>query len=392
MSNLDLYLPSIDDRSEEEIYKGALNAVAAASNGRLNDFSDHNPLGVLVRAQAFAGAELLYRANKLPLSLLLTLLSLTGTERKLGSFAKASLTFTLTAPQPTAFTIPKGFEVIGKDNAVFVTDKVLTFPVGSSVAKVSSTAKEIGERYNAPAFTLVRFTQPLAFLASVANLEAAQGGSAEESLQSAVDRGIQALSLRNPVSALDFETLARDVMGGGSQAKAIGLLGADRTSYQIGAVHLFLLAPGGEPANPAVVADVLAALSSRILLGTSLYVSPMEVTPVSGYLVGRIAAQANPEDVANNLWNSFERFFNPSVYRPGDTVLIQELRHALRFSGGVEFIDAVEINSSALNLPMPNDFTLPTAYSLAIELTDPSGNIFSTIRGAGEPIDFDPIV
>jgi len=41
--SIGLYIPLIDDRSEETIYQASQNVVANRSQGRLNDFSDHNP-------------------------------------------------------------------------------------------------------------------------------------------------------------------------------------------------------------------------------------------------------------------------------------------------------------------------------------------------------------
>lgn len=388
--SLNLYIPLLDDRSEEQIYQAALNVVANRSGGKLNDFSDSNPLGVLLRSQAFAGAEILYRANKLPLALILKFLEITGVKRSLGRKASASITFNLTAARSTPFTIPLGFEVLDVSGKYsFTTDSLLTIPAGSSNGTVDASAVVEGADYNLPAYTITQFTQPLAFLASVVNTSPSQGGAGAESVESAINRGIKSLRLRNPVSADDFEVIAEEIMGDGSKSKAIGLLDGQKRFGIPGAIHLFCLSPTREPANSALINDVFAALSPKLMLGTSLYVSPMELLPVSGNIVAKLSPDADPTIVAEALWTEYQNFLSPSAYLPGATLINQELRHQIRFVSGVAFIDELTTNDSFVNIPMPNDWTLPTPYSLAMTLVDIEGNFFQTMRGAGETIDFE---
>lgn len=388
-TNLGLFIPAIDDRSEEDLYAGALNVVLNRSQGSLNDTSPHNPLGVLLRSQAFASAELLFRVNKLPLSLLVKFLEITGVERRLGAKAQVTLTFTLTAPRNTPFTISAGFEVTNNSGAYsFFTDTVLTIPAGSSSGTVTATAAEQGENYNLPAYTINQITQPLAFLAGVINTEPAQGGDEDESIESAIIRGLKALRRRNLVSALDFREAAEEVMGAGSRAQAIGLLGPDRVTEQLGAVHVFCLDASGQPANQALLDDVRRDLRQSLMLGTSLYTSPMELLEIEGDITAKLLAEVDPIKVADNLWNAYQNYLAPAAYEPGRTLQIQELRHALRFVGGLEFIEELQLNGSLQDVPMPNEFTLPSAYNLVVNLVDIDGNITSVARGAGEPPTF----
>jgi len=389
--SIGLAIPLIDDRSEELIYRQSQNVVAARSNNALNDFSDSGPLGVLLRAQAFAGAELLYRANQLPLALAVKLLELTGVRRRLGSKAVVNLTFSLTAPRSTPFVVPKGFEVVdGSGERTFITEEILTIPAGSGLGAVSAIAEEPGEGYNLPAYTINQLTQPLTFLASVVNLDSAQGGASAESIESAIDRGLVALRARNPVSANDFELEAEAVMGAGSKAKSIGLLGPDRLTEQPGASHLFLLSATGEPANIAVQTQVRTALSGRLMLGSALYISPMELVAVQGGIIARLLEGFEPEVVADALWKAYQNYLAPAAYNPGEALLIQELGHNLRFTAGLDFLDELSLNDELQNIPMPNAYTLPQAFSLNIKLTDTDGNLFEFLRGSGEAPDFNP--
>jgi Baseplate J-like protein len=388
--SIGLSTPAIDDRSEEQIYRQSQNVVANRSQGALNDFSDSSPLGVLLRAQAFTSAEVLFRANQVSLAAVLKLLELAGVRRRLGSRAIAALTFSLTSPRASAFNIPKGFEIADTSGAViFATDELLTIPAGVSSGTISATATVDGALANLPAYTITQITQPLSFLASVVNLAAAQGGAAEESVEAAINRGLLALKNTPPVSAYDFEFAAEQLMGSGSKAKAIGLLGPDKVTQQAGAVHLFLLSSTG-PANPAVIGSVFSGLSDRIMLGTSLYVSPMGLLQATGRITARILPGFDANVVADSLWAAYQGYLAPTAFNPGDTLLIQELGYALRNVRGLDYIEGVEVNGLALNVPMPNAYTLPNAFGLALNLVDAEGNIFGLSRGSAEPEDYDP--
>lgn len=383
--SIGLYIPELDDRSEEEIYQKALAVVSNRSRGLLNDFSDSGPLGVMLRAQAFASAELLYRVNRLPLAFALKLLELTDTRRKLGQKAQANLTFYLTAPQTSTYTIPKGFQVLGGSGSYeFYTDTALIIPSGSTSGTVSATAKEIGESYNLAAYTINQITQPLAFLASVINVEPAQGGAASEPVEETIDRGLKALRSRNPVSAIDFEQRAEDLLGAGSKAKAIGLLAADKITQQAGAVHLFLLAATGEPANPALINDVYAQMKPQIMLGTSLYISPMETLPIVGEAIVKLNEGGRADEIGEALWAEYKGYLSPDSYESGVTLLAQEMAFRLRFVSGIDFLDTLLLQGDILDVPMPNAYTLPVAHSLNVTMIDSEGNRFELLYGAGE--------
>ncbi|MBE9110317.1 baseplate J/gp47 family protein [Nodosilinea sp. LEGE 07298] len=299
--SLELFIPAIDDRSEEEIFTRAFDLVSFLSGGTLNDRSSGEPLGVLLRAQSFAAAEFLFRCNKLPLALIVQFLSLAGVERNLGAKATVSLTFTLTAPRSTPYTIPAGFEVVTSGSSKkFFTKSILVIPAGNLSGVVDAEAETLGGDFNVPAYSLNRITQPLAFLGSVINVEAAQGGAEAEPIEDAINRGMREIRVRNLVSEFDFNEEAERLMGTGSKAKAIGLLGGDRVTTTPGAIHIFCLAPGGEPANIAVLNSVRNGLSDRILLGTTLHVSPMDVEEVTVSVYAKITNDVTADEVADN--------------------------------------------------------------------------------------------
>lgn len=387
--SLGLYVPVLDPRNEEQLAQQGQLVAFNRSGGTLNDFSDHSPLAVLIQGQAFAGAELLYYVNQLPLALIVKFLEVAGTVRSLGARATATITFSLTAPLGSPLLIPAGFEVTNRaGDRRFTLIANLVIPAGQLSGNGVVQAVETGEGYNLPAYTINQFTTPLAFLATVVNVQPSQGGANAETLEEAIARGLVALRRRNLVTADDYETAAVEALGSGARAKAIGLLAADRTSYQLGAVHLFCLDSAGNPINQAQVNSLQVTLSPRIQIGTSLYVSPMSVLNVNAVLVAELAAGEDPESVADEMWSAFDAYLNRAI--AGESVLVRELEHELRFAGGLQAIEHLELNGVNGNVPMATPFTIPRAFSMDLRLTGDGGSIFEVLRGEGEPEDFDP--
>lgn len=379
---LDLFIPQIDDRSEELIVRQAQDLVAFLSNNQLNDFSEGSPLSVLLRAQAFAQAEFLWRINKFPLRLILEFMRLAGVERVTQSKASVQLEFTLSSPRTTPFQIPAGFEVVASSgNLVFETDSILTIPAGNLSGVVTATSKGAGSIYNVPAFSLNRVTQPLAFLGAVTNPTAASGGSDGETVEQAINRGFAAIRRRNLVSALDFEEAAVEVLGLGSSAKCIGLLGADKITKTPGAIHLFCLDASGFPAGLGNIQRVREALEPSILLGTTLYISEMPVEPVQIEVFARINKQLTFEQTTSNIENEIINFFSPAELEAGQTVHIEELRHRIRFASGISFIDYILLNGLPNNVEAPTDYTKLQYGSLSVNLSDGEGNLYQAGRG-----------
>ncbi|MEA5625324.1 baseplate J/gp47 family protein [Nostoc sp. UHCC 0251] len=383
----------IDERSEETILEQARVRVFNESGSQLNDFSENSPVAALLQGQCFAAAELLYYVNKLPLALVIDFLKVTGVERNLGTKAKVTLTFTIAAPQSVPFNIPQGFEVVDDSGTYsFLTDNILQIPAGLTSGSVTATAEEVGSVYNTPAYSITNITQPLAFLAGVTNTQSASGGTDLEEVADTITRALNQIRLRNLVSADDYEQAAEALLGNGSLAKAIGLLGRDKVTRELGAVHLFLLNASGEPANDAQLSYVKSELSNNLQLGTSLYTSPIELIPISAELTGRLVTGVNPEEAFDILWEAFQDYLNPNIYPLDQDLLLYEVGFALRTTGVIKEAGYLTLNGSPSNIPVPNAYTIPSAYSLFMQLVDENGVVYEALRGGGESPEFSGFV
>jgi len=382
MAELDT--PIIDPRNETTLVDQALTRTFNASGGTINDLSSSSVARVLIEGLAFAGAELLYYVNKLPLAVVVEFLKVAGITRREGTAAQATLTFTLSAPLATPFTIPAGFQATSTNGVSFLTDTQLIIPAGSIEGTVTATAEVVGSSGNLAAFTITNITQALSFLSGVINLEAAAGGTDAETQDQAIARGLVAIRLRNLVSGADYEQAAINVLGQGSVAHAIGLLGQDKISYQLGAVHLFCLNANGDAPNTTQLSAVSETLSPRIQIGTSLYVSSLDVVDVDVDLVASLREGQNPNTVAEALWAALQRFLDPTKVAPGQTVILKEVEYNLRLQGGIKYIQAATLNGETTNLPMPFDYSVPSAHSLFCTFVDVDGTTFRILKGSGE--------
>ncbi len=375
----------LDPKNEIDIVEQAKLKVYNASGGLLNDFTENSPIAALIQGQAFAGAELLYYVNQLPLALVIDFLKITGVTRSSGTKAKTTLTFSISSPQSVIFTIPEGFEVVDSQGKLsFFTDAPLVIPVGLVSGSVTATAEEVGSEYNISAYSITGITQPLTYLAGVTNIEAASGGSDLESEASAINRALTQIRLRNLVSSNDYEQAAEILLGDGSVCKAIGLLGGDKTTRELGAVHLFLLNSNGEPANDAQITYVKSELAKRIQLGTSLYASPIELLPISAELQYNLSPGVDPQEAFDILWEAYQDYLNPSYYPLSKDILFFEVGYALRNTGVIVDGGTLSINGTPSNIPIPNDYTLPYPYSLFMQLVDKNGVVYEALRGEGE--------
>lgn len=380
--------PILDPRNEESLTAQAKNHAFQRSEGVINDFSEAGALDTLIRTQAFTHAELLSYVNRLPLAVALRVLEFAGVEKREGSKATTIVRFQLIAPAAGLFTIPKGFEVQSSvsGNLRFVTTEILEIAPGERSGDVRVDAVEIGEAYNVASGEINRFITPLSGLLSVTNLEAAKGGTSAETQESIISRSIQAIRRRAPISVIDYQDFAEVIMGGGL-AKCIPALALDKNSSEPGAAHVFLLAPDGTPATQALLNKVQSELGAQVHLGTKLYTSPMELFEVDGYINAQLLREVDPDEAASALWEAFRAFFSADRFSPGEAIIISELQTELRLATGLKYIELVEVNESAIPIPLPNDYTMPQPMSLRVDLVTATGAVFRKVKGQAPAMD-----
>jgi uncharacterized phage protein gp47/JayE len=381
--------PLIDPRNEDQLTQQAMRYAFEKSGGLLNDFSDGNPLSVLLRTQSYVSAELLFYVSLLPTALAVKFLEITGTVRSLGTKALSRVRFTLVTSRTGVFTVPSGFIVQGSANGQTLLYSLidrLDFQPGQTEMTGIVEAAAAGTAYNIPAGFINQIITPLSFLNSIVNIDAAQGGSDLETEDSAIARALKVIRSPAWVSQDDFQYHTEELLGIGSTCKAIGLLNGDRTAYIPGNVHLFLRDNLGNSATDTQIATVASAMSSAKPMGVSVHISPMPFVNVNVDVIATIAESADPRSVADSMWNELGLYINPNSWEPGFSILLSEVQFQLRLADGVQSIDNLLLNDTGLNVSMPNAWTYAKVYSLSMTLVNgTTGVIFRILLGQGDP-------
>lgn len=357
--------PILDPRNERELVELALTRTYDRSNRTLNDLSPGSVLRVFAEMMAFAAAELLFYVNKLPFAFVIQFLQIQGIQRRLGSPAVVSLRFSLSQAVTEAQIIPKGTPVLTADRRrKFLTDAQLVIPAGQTFGIVSATCSTVGEGGNLPPYSITQLLQSLPYLSSVTNLEASTGGSGAETLKETQTRAMLALRRRGLISQDDFENKVRAILGQGSVALAVGNLGEDGLSFFLGCVHVFVLNADGSQPNQTQRDALKAQLRSLTQIGIELFVSAIDVRPVTISIVVRSVAGTDPQVVASGIGTKIRNFLAPGKLPAGEALLVDDLRHQIRTAGGVQFVESVAIGES-LESVLTSNFPLKYPYSVA---------------------------
>lgn len=378
----------IDPRNEDFIAEDALRLIYELSEGALNDTTDHNPATVLNRSLARLCAELLWYANKLPRALVVEFLRLTEVQRSLGQRARTRLRFTLSTALTTTYSIPLNFEVSSEANPdiKFTTVKTITFSPGMTSAEVDAVCTVVGSTGNVPVATLTRFNVPYAFLREVTNVVPGFGGSDLESFESVERRALNDIRQRDVcISKIDYETTAESILGNGSRAVAVPLVGGDGVSFQLGSVHVFGLNADGTLPTQAQSDTVQSELANRVPLGSSVYFSPVTLLSLNLRIIGQLNATVNPDVVYNSLRTELYAFLNPLSYSEPGHVVLDDIEFVGRSVVGIKRINAVLINNLGSDVILETPQTLPFIESLYVELINADKTVHRYGFGNGDP-------
>jgi uncharacterized phage protein gp47/JayE len=367
----DLTPPKLTIDNYQELITDSLEHMKIVSNGAITDTSPAGFMRPFVGTLAFVASETLFLANMAAEAAAKTFLSeVVGVPVDNGAFASVTLEFRLSAQLTTPFTVPINFQCSDTSGTLrYYTTSNLVIPAGVIAGEVTAIAEEVGAKYNLSAGQINTFTTPLTYLASVVNITDATGGREVESPSDLVDRAAIAIRSRNPVSALDFEQLATLILGDGSRAKAIGLLAADKITKELGVVHLFLLNADGTQPSQAQISVVGSQLATRLMLGTKLLISQIELEDVYIDVIVNNVGVESASDLADNIFTSLNNYFDNRTYPIGGSVLLEEVKYIIRDVGGIT-IEYLEINQQALNISMPTKWTLPKFTGVNVDVID----------------------
>ncbi|HEY9750357.1 MAG TPA: baseplate J/gp47 family protein [Allocoleopsis sp.] len=393
-----------------------LNVIESNSGGSINDRAPHAPTVVLTDAFEFRCKELEYVCDRMIEVAEIKHLQVCGIQRRLGRRATVTLTFTLSATL-AQFVLSKGYMVSGQSGVEFFTDDdVVAF--NTNQFTVTASAKDVGTKYNVPAFTLTNLSQTRAYLSGVTNTEAAAGGLDAETIEETLLRGFRTIRRKRGtlISADDFEQYAKEILGLGSTAKAIGLLKPDRQSKAPGWVHIFALNPDGTQLTLAQQQQLAADMNNQIpvfiadgeegedkkspTIASGVAVSSIELYPLEINVIATLESGKNPEVRANAIHNALVEFLKPGKLPLGETVVLYSLIAVV--APEVRDVQSINVNVTSYNedtqeasvesffgnIPLPYDWSAAFCLGTTMILFDPvTGGYTEWTFGGGGDVD-----
>jgi hypothetical protein len=361
--------------------------ILEASGGTIYDFSPHSPITAIVEGLDFPLRETTSILNRYAIAVAIEHLKTAGIQQRLGTQAKTTLEFTLTAPLSTNFFLSAGYTVTS-GALQFTTLENLVIAAGTVTGTVGAIAVNPGSQYNVGIGQINGLTQTRAYLKSVRNIDFASGGTEPETIEQTISRGFESLRARDQlITADDFESEAKLQLGAGSVAKAIGNLGSDRITYELGSVHLFILNADGTPPNQAQCNNLVAAMQSKTplilnskttLIGSGLHVSAIDLVPLKITVVCSMISGDNPMTRSEEIRDELKNYLSPLNSTLGKTVILKEVENVIRQTG-VQYIQSVSFQSdtqgeSYSDFPLPNKWSAVDLKEVTIALVDDFNN------------------
>jgi uncharacterized phage protein gp47/JayE len=367
----------LEGDSLDDLTRLSYETIREASGGTITDFREGSPVAALVEGQVFALSELLYYVNLLPEAIALEVFRLYGVQRNLGTSASGELTFLLQFSSSIAFSLPIGYSLPYQDTTLVLTS-VLFIPPGATSGKASVKSLGAGLKYNAAPYGALVTTPGIAGVQSVYNELALTGGSDLEDISDTISRGQAEISSRQAlISSDDYELAAVAALGSGSRAICVPNLASDKATLAFGNVGLFLLDASGQPASATTIADIKLRLAERTIIGTLLWLFPMELAPISVDIY--VQVEQLDESINRDIIETIADYLKPELYNGGYKVRYNELAYLARQIDGCTSVESVLINNNAIDYLLPNQYTLPSLTGINISQVDKQGRVLETL-------------
>jgi hypothetical protein len=122
-------------------------------------------------------------------------------------------------------------------------------------------------------------------------------------------------------------------------------------------------------------------MESRVMIGTVVWVSPIETVDADIRLIARIVEGEDPIATSKKLYDALRTYTAPGSYPIGLDLILNEVEYTLRRTGLLEYVEHVSINNISGNLGMPNNWSMPIINRLYSQLVDSSGNVYRNLDG-----------
>lgn len=181
---------------------------------------------------------------------------LVDTDRLEATAATVTLRLTLSAAREAATAIPAGTRVTAGDGVYFAIDDAAIIPAGGTSITVAATCTETGTKGNGyVAGEIKTLTDPVPFVATVANTTTSEGGADREKdddYRSRIQEAPERFSVAGPSGAYEYFAKATNPLIADVKAKNGGA----------GVVNVYVLLQGGKLPGEEILAAVDETLSN----------------------------------------------------------------------------------------------------------------------------------
>ena len=277
----------LDPRNTPALVRDTQTKIFLESGGQLNDFSAASPLSAIVEGQAYAQSELLYYLNSLPEAFTLQWFRQLGIQRSIGAKAVVEVTFTKVEGFGRTVIIPKGTVLSTVSNLNYILDEEVRINNDELIATGRAVSERWGTVYNVAPGAIQKINVNILGLNTQTNERQAQGGKDLESIENLKTRAFTLLRRRGLISANDYENEIREIAPEASIVKIITHEERERVSEDIptGVIAVCLGDQDGKELEATIRQNLLKALRKRVPLGTAIYLTSPEVTPLETTVV-----------------------------------------------------------------------------------------------------------
>lgn len=307
--------------------------------------------GIAVLDAVLHQAQILGEAlDRLPAAALVSWLNFLGVVKKGPVASEGTVVLTLEPDRAEPLLIPAGTRFLTEtsrpkpgvvDVVAFLIESDIEIPVGQTTAEIPVVAERAGTAGNVDWHTIAHVYSTLPYVRSIDNPQPMAGGTDSELDPDALDRGRKLLRHHwRAVAPDDYEQLAISIPGI-ARATVIDVPGM---------VRLYLLADDGQPANDALIRQVLTTLTPLRVQGVALQVLPASIRSTGLTARIRLLAGYTPAAVKRLAEAHLARVLDPLTWPWGRKVAISELLAALEEVQGIDLVEELLLPQEAIIL------------------------------------------
>lgn len=329
------------DLSTDDLVGGAIDTLAA----RLPGWQPREAATevMLLETVATVVVELVYAVNRIPGTVLETLLRLYGLTRSLGT--PPTVTVEVRAVDALGHTIPAGTRLrldleLGLEPVTFTLDADLVIAPGDTTGTASATGTAGTPNANgvpAGATLIILDAVPAITATTVTDVA---GGSGPEDGASFLERAVPILGRLTDTLVLPDHFTARALeVPPVYRARTLNLYDADTDTADVtGHVTVAVLAAGGNDLTGPQLAALDAILEAQALASLNIHVVNATVTDVNAWAVITVLPGHDPDTVVADVATALTTYLNPDTWGWSDTVRRNELISVADRVDGVDYV------------------------------------------------------